>query len=148
MRPAWKTCCIEEWRSGIELLQPGDDFVWNDCGICLNPHVLGVRTKTWAVGIFSAKNEQGRWVGGADITFSNAGFGSGCLNTDPNSFPEEWGAQAAYLRRASLWVECYLNRGASSIPSGSGNEALRLISEALKIVEPKKVPVYTQLSLF
>lgn len=156
MKPSWKTYHIEAWEHGVAGCSPRtspvpkDRFLWNDLGICTNPHVFGVAAKGWRIGIYTAQNKRGRWVAGADVSFLNAGYGYGVLNVDADSFPAELGAKARELRRAALWVEKWASRTYAScpIPPGQANEALRLISEALEIVEPKKVPVYTQLSLF
>lgn len=155
MKPTWKEYDIEAWEHGVAGCSPKpgrstDRFVFNDCGVCVNPHVLGVAAKTWRIGIYTARNKRGRWVAGSDVSFPTAGHGRGALNVDADSFPEEWGARSMELRRAALWIERYMNRETAScpIPGAQAREALRLISEKIAELEPKKVPTFTQLSLF
>lgn len=156
MKPIWKTYNIEEWEHGVAGCTPqplrrvGPPFIWNNLGVCLNPHVLGVAAKGWRIGIYTARNKRGRWVAGSDVSFLNAGSGRGVLNVDADSFPEEWAARSMELRRISSWVRKYASKdyGSCPIPSVQANEALRLISEALDTIEPRRIPIYTQLSLF
>lgn len=155
MKPTWKTYDIEEWEHGVAGCSPNpgrptDRFVFNDCGVCINPHVLGVAAKSWRIGIYTACDERGRWVGGLDVSFLNAGCGYGALKRDANNFPEEWGAQSFHLRRAAHWLEVHSNQKtrSCSISMSSAREALLLISQALESVEPRRMPVYTQLTLF
>lgn len=156
MKPSWKTYDIECWdhvvagcspRPGF---QPGGPFRWNECGICTNPHVFGVYSRNWRIGILTAQNKRGRWVAGEDVSFITAGYIFGPLNVDAHSFPEEWGARALSLRRIALWVERNANSDVIScpIPASQAREALRLISQAIEDIEPKRIPTYTQLSLF
>lgn len=157
MKPSWKTYDTEAWNNGVAGCTPRpsplpkDRFLWNSLGICTNPHVFGVAAKGWRIGIYTAQNKRGRWVAGADVSFhTTGGYCYGVRNVDADSFPDEWGAQARELRSAALWVEksASITYASCPIPPGQAHEALCLISEALEIVEPKKVPVYTQLSLF
>ncbi len=156
MKPTWKTYDIEAWQHGVagcsprSFPMPTDRFLWNDCGVCTNPHVLGVAAKSWRIGIYTAKNKRGRWVSGSDVSFQTAGHCRGALNVDADSFPEEWAARSMELRRVAHWIEIYMNPVTAScpIPGSHAREALRLISQAIQDIEPKKVPVYTQLSLF
>ena len=150
MKPTWKKCCAEEWHSGIELPPPGDAFTFNKNGICTNPHVLGAVGKGWRVGVYTARNEAGRWVYGLDLSFINAGLGYGASSNDRNHFHDEWGAQSAALRFVAAWVERNANAKLSSCPiiPKEANECLRMVSLALDMVEPRRVPIYTQLSLF
>lgn len=156
MNPIWKKYDIEAWEHGVAGCSPRtspapkDRFLWNSLGICTNPHVFGVAAKGWRIGIYTAQNKRGRWVAGADISFLNAGYSYGALNVDADSYPEEWGAQARELRRSALWVEKWASRTYAScpIPGSQAREALRLISRALEDIEPKRRPVFIQLSLF
>lgn len=156
MKPTWKTYDIEAWQHGVagcsprSFPMPTDRFLWNDCGVCTNPHVLGVAAKTWRIGIFTAQNKKGRWVAGSDVSFLTAGYGRGAMDIDADSFPAEWAARSMELRRAAGWIEKWSNRDFAScpIPAAQAREALILISQAIQDIEPKKVPVYTQLSLF
>lgn len=155
MKPTWKEYDSEAWDHGVAggSPQPGrptDRFVFNDCGICINPHVLGVAAKSWRIGIYTAKDRRGRWVAGADFSFQNAGFGSGCLEGDVNfSTPEEKDARILMLRKAHLCVERWSNPGQSCpIPGDQAREALRLISEKIAELSAPKQPIFTQLSLF
>ncbi len=156
MKPTWKIYDIESWEHGVagcsprSFPVPTDRFLWNNCGVCTNPHVLGVAAKSWRIGIYTAKNKRGRWVAGSDVSFMTAGHCRGALNADADSFPEEWGARSMELRRVAHWIEIYMNPETASypIPGPHAREALRLISQAIEDIEPKRMPVYTQLSLF
>ena len=154
MKPSWKTYDIGSWEQGVAGCSPlpgheAGPFRWNECGICTNPHVFGVYSKDWRIGIFTAKNERGRWVAGADFSFRTVGYGCGPMNSDPNQFPEEWGAQSAMLRKAAAFIERNSGSNVSCpIPGRTAREALCLISQAIEDIEPKRIPIYTQLSLF
>lgn len=156
MTPTWKKYDIEEWEHGVagctprSFPMPTDRFLWNDCGVCTNPHVLGVATKSWRIGIFTARMDCGQWVVGADVSFPTAGYCRGASLTPLDCFQSEWGAQSMELRHAATWIQRCMNSKTAScpIPGSYAREALRLISQAIEDIEPKRRPVFTQLSLF
>lgn len=155
MKPTWKEYDIEAWEHGVAGCspQPGrptDRFVFNDCGVCVNPHVLGIAGRGWRIGIFTSQTPSGLWTHARDVSFPTAGWSALPWRLSINGESSEDKARLAELRTIAAFVEENADQQKVScpIPGAQAHEALRLISEKIAELEPKKVPTFTQLSLF
>ena len=153
MKPTWKEYTMAEWDRlcGVSPdLHPRDTggFVFNDCDVCINPHVLGLDARGWRIAIFTAQTPSGLWTHARDISFPSGGWGALPWRLSINGESSEGKARLAELRAVAAWVELEADPKKVTCPIPQAREALRLISKKIAELEPKKVPTFTQLSLF
>lgn len=155
MKPTWKEYTMAEWDRfcGVSPdLHPRDTggFVFNDCDVCINPHVLGLAARGWRIGIFTAQTPSGLWSHSRDISLPTAGVSGLPWRLCLNATRTEDQARCAELEFAANFVimEADPVRVSCPISKRDAGILLRLISEKIAELEPKKVPTFTQLSLF
>ena len=155
MKTAWREYTMDQWDSlcGVSPdLHPkaADGFVFNAHGVCINPHVLGLAARGWRIGIFTAQTPSGLWSHCRDISLQTAGVSGLPGRLAFNAESTEGKARIAELKFAAAFVALNSDQQKVScpIPQATATQALRLIAEKIAELEPKKVPTYTQLSLF
>jgi len=155
MKPAWREYTMAQWDKlcGVSPdLHPkaADGFVFNAHGVCINPHVLGLAARGWRIGIFTAQTPSGLWSHCRDISFPTAGVSGLPRRQAFNAESTEDKARIAELEFAAAFVALRSDRDKVSHPISrrDADILLRLIAEKIAELEPKKVPIFTQLSLF
>lgn len=155
MKPTWKEYTMAEWDRlcGVSPdLHPRDTggFVFNNCGVCTNPHVLGIAGKGWRIGIFTAQTPSGLWSHCRDISFLTAGTSGlpGRLQFSAETTEDK--ARCAELEFAAAFVTLHADRERVSCPISrrDADILLRLIREKIAELSSPNQPTFTQLSLF
>ena len=113
-----------------------NEFVFNDCDICINPNKLDGQVKKYRWEIETACAD-GKWVFGFMFDTPTSGWSSGAWSKDKENFPSEQDAVKAAAQRGISFFERE-HKGGMNIP-------LQLFQE---LKELGRAPKPVQLTLF